>query len=192
MSWNDPIFYTTISFCVYCEDRLSGFAFIRKTVYRLSCIVKTVYQVLRLSCVLSYRACVSYHIVRLSYPIVRVTYSIVYHVKVNVAGTATIISIYLGNWRLLFKNISFIYLYILSLISLTPGRLFKLYKHEEGVSRGIYPHEDIFLLVDIKHNDEGYWKYTIRIIFVCIAKKVVHYLYFVRQDIPTLIATTPY
>ena len=71
-------------FCVHREDRLWDFAFIRKTVYRVSlrpfirfCVYHVSYHIVR----------VSYPIVRLSYPIVRVSYPIVYHVKVNVAGT---------------------------------------------------------------------------------------------------------
>ena len=43
----------------------------------LPCMVKTVYQVWRLSCILSY-------------PIVRVSFHIVYHEKVNVAGTVSV------------------------------------------------------------------------------------------------------
>ena len=70
---------------MYRENRLSGFAF----------IVKTVCQVLQLSCILSFPIVhisypivrVPYPIVRVSYPIVHVSYRIIYHVKVNVAGT---------------------------------------------------------------------------------------------------------
>ena len=71
----------TISFSVYRADFLSGVAFIRKTVYRLSFIVYRedrfiMYPIL--SCVYPILSCV--------YPIVRVSYPIVYYVKVNVAG----------------------------------------------------------------------------------------------------------
>ena len=88
LSRNDPKFYTSIRFRVYREESLSGFAFIRKTDCSVSQIVKTVYQVLRLSCIISNRACIlSYRAFILSNPIVRASYPIVCHVKVNVADT---------------------------------------------------------------------------------------------------------
>ena len=88
LSENDPKFYVTIKFCVYQENHLSGFVFIRKTVYCVFCIVKTVYKVSYPIMSVSYPIMhVSYPILHVSYPIVCLSYPIIYHVKVNVAGT---------------------------------------------------------------------------------------------------------
>ena len=83
--------------------QLSGFAFIVKTVYQVLRLSGKPFIVYRVSRRPFIRFCVyhvsypivrvSYPIVRLSYPIVRVSYPIVYHVKVNVAGTVTNIRI---------------------------------------------------------------------------------------------------
>ena len=58
LSESDLKFCRTIRFCVYRENRLSGFAFIRKTVYRVSCIEEIVYRFLCLSCISSCRVCI--------------------------------------------------------------------------------------------------------------------------------------